>query len=131
MFEIIGYVLLGLFLLLVPGFFFSLVLYPKSGDMDFWTRVGVSLGLGTLLLIYVGFFIAKPEMRMLQLAPFVGMTVGACAVLAILAYIRGGAEVVLTYARAVIRTFRRPEAARQRPDEEVPPPAEEPRKKNP
>jgi uncharacterized membrane protein len=107
MLDIIGYVLLGMFLLIVPGFLFSLVLYPKLENLDFWSRVGVSLGLGVMLLIYVGFFIAKPELRMLQLAPFVGVTMGLCVVLAILAYLRGGAEVVLVYTRAVVRFFRK------------------------
>ncbi len=106
MLDIIGYVLLGIFLLIVPGFLFSLVLYPKLENLDFWSRVGVSLGLGVMLLIYVGFFIAKPELGMLQLAPFVGVTVGLCVVLAILAYLRGGAEVVLTYTRVVVRFFK-------------------------
>jgi uncharacterized membrane protein len=106
MLDIIGYVLLGIFLLIIPGFLFSLVLYPKLENLDFWSRAGVSLGLGAMLLIYVGFFIAKPELRMLQPAPFVGVTVGLCAALAILAYLRGGAEVVLAYTRAVVRFFK-------------------------
>jgi len=107
MLDIIGYVLLGIFLLMVPGFLFSLVLYPKLGSLDFWARVGMSLGLGVMLLIYVGFFIAKPELRMLQFTPFVGVTVGLCVVLTILAYLRGGAEVVIAYTRAVVRFFRK------------------------
>ena len=112
MLDIIGYVLLGIFLLMVPGFLFSLVLYPKLGSLDFWARVGMSLGLGVMLLIYVGFFIAKPELSMLQLAPFVGVTVGLCAVLAVLAYLRGGAEVALAYTRAVVGFFRRSRASK-------------------
>jgi len=107
MLDIIGYVLLAMFLLMVPGFLFSLVLYPKLGGLDFWTRVGMSLGLGVMLLIYVGFIIAKPEPGMLQLAPFVGVTLVLCEVLSALAYLRGGAEVVLAYTRAVVRFFRK------------------------
>jgi uncharacterized membrane protein len=107
MLEIIGYVLVGMFLLMVLGFLFSLVLYPKLGNLDFWTRVVVSLGLGVMLLIYVGFFIAEPELRMLQFGPFVGVTLALCAVLAVIAYIRGGAEVVIAYTRAVVRFFRK------------------------
>jgi hypothetical protein len=67
----------------------------------------MSLGLGVMLLIYAGFFIAKPELRMLQFTPFVGVTLGLCVVLAVLAYLRGGAEVVITYTRAVVRLFRK------------------------
>jgi uncharacterized membrane protein len=106
MLDIIGYVLLGIFLLIIPGFLFSLVLYPKLENLDFWSRAGVSLGLGVILLIYVGFFIANPELRMLQPAPFIGVTLGLCVALAILAYLRGGAEVVLAYTRAVVRFFK-------------------------
>lgn len=130
MLDIIGYVLLAMFLLIVPGFLFSLVLYPKLGSLDFWTRVGVSLGLGVMLLIYVGFFIAKPELRMLQFAPFVGVTLGLCVVLSVLAYLRGGAEVVLAYTRAVVgffRKFRAPKTnqpsvpSQQKPEEQAKP----------
>jgi len=107
MLDIIGYVALGLFLLVVPGFLFSLVLYPKLESLDFWARVGVSLGLGALLLIYVGLFVARPELRMLQFAPFAGVTLALCVALAILAYVRGGAEVVVAYTRAAVRSLRK------------------------
>jgi uncharacterized membrane protein len=107
MLDIIGYVLLGLFLLMFPGFLFSLVLYPKLEGIDFWTRLGMSLGLGAMLLLYVGFFIAKPELKMLQLAPFIGVTFLLCAVLAVGAYLRGGGEVVRAYTQAVFKFLRR------------------------
>jgi len=112
MLDIIGYVLLGVFLLMVPGFLFSLVFYPKLKSLDFWSRAGVSLGLGVMLLIYVGFFIAKPELSMLQFAPFAGVTVGLCVVLAVLAYVRGGAEVVIAYTQAVVRFFKKSGASK-------------------
>lgn len=108
MLDIIGYVVLGIFLLIVPGFLFSLVLYPKRGSLDFWARIGVSLGLGLIILIYVAYLIARPEWKALQLTPFLGVTAGVCVALAIVAYIRGGAGVVLAYARAVVRFFHKP-----------------------
>ncbi|HDI12661.1 MAG TPA: hypothetical protein ENF64_00930 [Hadesarchaea archaeon] len=107
MLEIAGYVILGVFLLMVPGFLFSLVLYPKLESLDFWSRMGVSLALGVLLLIYVGYFLAKPEVAMLQLWPFVGLTLGVCAVLAVIAYFRGGFEVLLTYTRPLFRVIKK------------------------
>ncbi|GEM_PF-748747 len=107
MLEIAGYVILGVFLLMAPGFLFSLVLYPKLESLDFWSRMGVSLALGVLLLIYVGYFLAKPEVAMLQLWPFVGLTLGVCAVLAVIAYFRGGFEVLLTYTRPLFRVIKK------------------------
>jgi uncharacterized membrane protein len=126
MLDIIAYVLLGLFLLMFPGFLFSLVLYPKLEGIDFWTRAGMSLGLGVMLLLYVGFFIAKPELKMLQLAPFVGVTFLLCAVLAVGAYLRGGSEVVRAYTKAVFKFLRKAKAPKaEKPSPTSPPKPEE------
>lgn len=107
MLEVIGYVVLGLFLLMAPGFLFSLILYPKLESLDFWSRMGVSLGLGVMLLLYAGYFLARPELAMLQLGPFVGLTFGVCAVLAIVAYFRGGFNVLFVYLRPISKIFKK------------------------
>lgn len=125
MLDVIGYVVLGLFLLIVPGFLFSLVLYPKLASLDFWARIGMSLALGVMLAIYVGYLLARPELAMLQGGPFLGLTVGVCAVLAVIAYFRGGFEVIIAYTRAVVRFFRKfkPPKLSKPP---IPPPSEQP-----
>ena len=71
MLEVIGYVVLGLILLMVPGFLFSTVLYPKRENLDFWARMGVSLGLGAMLAVITGYAIAMPGVSTLSLEPFV------------------------------------------------------------
>jgi len=91
-------VVLGLFLLLVPGFLFSAVLYPKP-TLDAWTRAGMSLGLGIMLLLYVGYFLAKPELRLLDAYPFVLSVLGICAVLGVIAYFRGGLQLFAPHLR--------------------------------
>lgn len=103
----IGYILLGLFMLFVPGFLLTLVFYPKPEQLDFWERVGVSAGLGVLVLIYVGIVLARPEWRMLTLTPFVAVVVTFSCVCAGIAYWRGGFKVLTTYGRAVLRVVRR------------------------
>jgi len=115
--------LLGLFVLMVPGFLFSLVLYPRREGFDFWKRMGASLGLGVLLLIYVGFVLAQPGARMLEAAPFIGAVLTACVVFAILAYLRGGFEVVTAYKRAAVGAFRKlgPSKPPQQPPAPQPP----------
>ena len=122
MLDVIAYVLLGLFLLMVPGFLFTLVLYPRVGRLDFWGRMGLSLGLGVLLLIYVGFVVAQPGLKMLEAGPFVGVVLAVCVGLAFLAYLRGGFEVIIVYKRAATRIFQkfRP------PKPPSPPPAPQP-----
>lgn len=100
----VGYVLLGLFLIMVLGFLFSLVLYPKLGSLDFWVRMGVSLALGTLVAAYIGFATARAGV--LQLGPFVGIDLALCVVFGILTYFRGGFVVIMAYTRAVLRFFR-------------------------
>ena len=104
----IGYTLLGLFMLFVPGFLLTLVFYPKVEQLDFWERVGVSVGLGVLVLIYVGVVLAKPEWKMLTLTPFVAVVVAFSCVCAGIAYWRGGFKVLTTYIHTVLRAVRRP-----------------------
>lgn len=115
--------MLGLFVLMVPGFLFSLVLYPRREGFDFWKRMGASLGLGVLLLVYVGFVLAQPGARMLEATPFIGAVLTACVVFTILAYLRGGFEVVTAYERAVMGTFRKlgPSKPPQQPPAPQPP----------
>ena len=92
-------------LIMAPGFLFSLVLYPKLGDFDFWARVGASFGLGILVAAYIGFAIARAGM--LQLVPFVGVDLTLCVVFAILAYFRGGFEVISAYTQAALKVLRK------------------------
>ena len=103
----LGYLILGLILLFVPGFLLTLVLYPKLDQLDFWERIAVSVGIGVLVLIYIGVLLAKQEWKLLQLAPYLGTVVVICCVFGVLAYLRKGFNVPLTYARAVLRVFRR------------------------
>lgn len=107
MLEALAYVILGLFLFIVPGFLFSLVLYPRKGSLDLWERMGTSLGLGALLVIYIGYTLAKPELGMLQAAPFLGAVLALCVIFAILAYLRGGFEVVKFYTQGVTKILRK------------------------
>jgi len=112
MLDVLVYVLLGLFLLLVPGFLFTLVLYPRRESLDFWERIGASLGLGVLVLIYLGFVLAQPGVKMLTLVPFVLAVFGTCLILAFIAYWRGGLQVAIIYGRWLMRKISRLRYAR-------------------
>lgn len=122
MLDVVAYVLFGLFLLMVPGFLFTLVLYPRKESLDFWQRMGVSLGLGVLVLIYLGFVLAQPSLKMLTLVPFVLAVFGVCLLFALIAYWRGGLDVAIIYARALRRKISR----LQRPKPKPVPPEEKP-----
>jgi len=124
MLDVLAYALFGLFLLMVPGFFFTLVLYPRKESLDFWQRIGVSLGLGVLVLIYLGFVLAQPSLKMLTLAPFVLAVFGVCLLFALIAYWRGGLEVAIIYARALMQKISklRPPKPKPVPPEEKPAP---------
>ena len=93
MLELVGAVFLGLFLLCVPGFLFSLVLFPKREDLTNLTRAAWSLGLGVVVTLYAGVAIARPELRMLRLEPFLLVIAVFCATCAVVAYFRGAGEV--------------------------------------
>ncbi|MFB0500812.1 MAG: hypothetical protein ACETWO_06070 [Candidatus Hadarchaeaceae archaeon] len=133
MLDVLAYVLFGLFLLMVPGFLFTLVLYPRKESLDFWQRMGVSLGLGVLVLIYLGFVLVQPSLKMLTLVPFVLAVFGVCLLFALISYWRGGLEVAIIYERALMRKISklRPPKPKPVPLEEkpippkLPPPPEE------
>lgn len=127
MLDVFAYVLLGLFLLMAPGFLFMLVLYPRRESLDFWKRMGVSLGLGVLVLIYLGFVLAQPGLKILTLTPFVLAVFGACLLFALIAYWRGGLEVAIIYGRALVQKISRlrPPKPKPAPPQEQPAPPEE------
>jgi predicted DNA-binding transcriptional regulator len=101
MFGTIGYILAGLIVILAPGFLFSVVLYPKAGSLDFWSRIGLSLGLGIMVVIYEAFITAR--LGALMLGPFLIATFVTCMILGILAYLRGGLGLILSYARGTLK----------------------------
>ncbi|MDI6884118.1 MAG: hypothetical protein QMD00_03115 [Hadesarchaea archaeon] len=133
MLDVLGYVLLGLILIMAPGFLFSLILYPRLGDLDFWTRMGVSLALGTLVASYIGFAIAKAGV--LQLGPFVGVDLALCVVFLPFVYFRGGFGVIMRYTRAVLGIFQKfklPKPSKlPTPPPEQPKPPEQPQPEQP
>jgi len=113
MLEAVGYVVLGLVLLMVPGFLFSTVIYPKVENLDFWARMGVSLGLGAMVAAIVGYVISIPGVSTLSLGPFVMTTSIVCVVLAIIAYLRGGLIILSAYAGHILKIFRRPKTKQE------------------
>jgi len=119
MLETLGYILLGLFMLFVPGFLLTLVFFPKPGSLDFWERVAVSLGLGVMVLIYIGVVLARPEWKMLRLVPFMEAVLVLCGFFAVAAYLRKGYAVVAIYGRRVMQVIHKPKPP-------MPPPAQPP-----
>ncbi len=107
MLDVVGYIIMGLILLMVPGFLFSTVLYPKRENLDFWARMGVSLGLGTMVAVIVGYAISLPGVSTLSLGPFVVGTVGVCIVLGILTYVRGGVIIIIAYKNGMLKILHR------------------------
>ncbi|MGC8817008.1 MAG: hypothetical protein ACP5PX_04280 [Candidatus Hadarchaeum sp.] len=104
MLEAAGYVILGLVLVMVPGFLLSVVLYPKRGDLDFWSRLGASLGLGAIIAAFVGYVVSFPGLSVLSLGSFTMATLMACIFLAILAFLRGGSDVFSWYKDKILKT---------------------------
>ncbi|MEM2889897.1 MAG: hypothetical protein QW358_00915 [Candidatus Hadarchaeum sp.] len=105
MLEAVGYVILGVFLVMVPGFLFSIVLYPKRENLDFWSRASTSLALGAMIGALLGYVISIPGLSTLSLESF---TLGALIVsiiLAIAAFLRGGFEVLLWYKNQILCRF--------------------------
>lgn len=102
--DTVAYVIVGLLAVGVPGFLFSLTLFPKLGDMDFWTRVGSSLGLGAMLILVEGYALAR--LQSLVLGGFIISTAVTSGILLASVYIQGGAGVVSAYWNGFIRGLR-------------------------
>jgi uncharacterized membrane protein len=116
MLEQVGLILLGLFLLLAPGFLLTLVLFPRWESLDPWSRVALSVGLGALVVIYAGVLLALPPLRMLRLVPLVGTILVFCAACVAIAYARGGLATPASHALAALRALRRPRPSPAQPE---------------
>jgi uncharacterized C2H2 Zn-finger protein len=89
--------IVGIFTVMVPGFLSSLIVFPRPADLDFWKRVAVSFGLGTLVLAYLGFALARAGLLLIR--PFFAGLLISCGVLGFLAFVRGGLSVISYYLR--------------------------------
>ena len=92
MFEVVWGTLAAFFMLFVPGFALTLVLYPKPGKIDVWERAALGLGFSVLILIYTGVIFAMPQIKMLSLVPIVGILAVFSIVCAVIGYKRGALE---------------------------------------
>ncbi|MEM2192241.1 MAG: hypothetical protein QXG38_01340 [Candidatus Hadarchaeales archaeon] len=103
MLETIGYLLAGLFIVLVPGALFSIVLWPE-GSMDVWSRLGASVCLGFMLLLYTVWALASVRSLFFHTTFLAasGLSIG----LFIISLLRGGGELIEAYARGAIRILR-------------------------
>ena len=127
MLDKLGYILLGLFMLFGPGFLLTLVFFPKPGNLDFWERIAVSLGLGVVALFYIGAVLARPEWKLLSLAPFTGAVLVVCGFCAVVAYLRGGFAVVGIYKRRLMQVIHKPKPPTPPPEQApTPPPTQAP-----
>lgn len=107
MLETAGYVILGVFLVLLPGFLLSLVLYPKRENLDFWSRLGASLGLGAMIAALVGYVISMPGLSSLSLESFALATLIVCIILAIAVFLRGGFGVLSWHKTKILCKLRK------------------------
>lgn len=84
----IGYVLLGIVVLFVPGFLLSFLLYAGSGKLDFWERLATSVGLSALIDMLIVTILAQPSISALRVFPVLGSILVFCGVCAVLLFFR-------------------------------------------
>jgi len=89
MLEIVLGILAALFVLFVPGFTLTLVIYPKSGKISVWERAALGLGFSVLILICTGVIFAMPQIRMCSLVPVTGTLTVFSIVCVLIGYKRG------------------------------------------
>jgi len=91
----VGYVLAGLMIIMIPGFLFSVALFPKANEMDFWKRMGTSLALGMMLVVYQVVVLAK--FKSMTTGPFLASVVVTTLGMSMAVYLRKGTETVRAY----------------------------------
>lgn len=80
----IAYLLPGIFIIFVPGFLLSFLLYQGPGRLDFWERFIMSIGLSALVDMLIVTILAQPSIKALRLLPVVSVVLlfsGACGLL--------------------------------------------------
>ncbi|KXA94089.1 hypothetical protein AKJ65_05445 [candidate division MSBL1 archaeon SCGC-AAA259E19] len=78
MIESLGYLVLGILVLFVPGFLLSFLLYADKDGLDFWERIGASIGLSALIDALIIAILAHPPLLALRFLPFLGSVVIFC-----------------------------------------------------
>lgn len=91
----LAYLLGGFLIILIPGFLFSITLYPQPRSLDFWERTGVSLGLGVLILLYEVSMLAR--LKSLTLQPFLLSVVVVSVFLSVGVFLRRGIRAMKEY----------------------------------
>jgi hypothetical protein len=99
-----SYVIVGILIVIIPGFLFSAVLYPERGSLGFWERTGASIGLGLLILIYEVAALAR--LKSMTLYPFLATVAGVSAVLGAAVVFRRGTEAIRQYLQELGRGSR-------------------------
>lgn len=84
----IGYVLLGILVLFLPGFLLSFILFPKSGKLDVFERIGVSVGMSALIDMIIILILAQPALKLLKTVPVLGSIFGFCAVCVVIMFFK-------------------------------------------
>ncbi len=80
----IGYLLLGIVLLFLPGFLLGCLIYPGKDRFDFWTRLASSIGLSALVNMTIVMILSHPQIQALRFWPVVGTILGFSAVCGVL-----------------------------------------------
>lgn len=120
MIDKLVYILLGFISLILPGFMLSLVIYPKKESFDPWQRLAISVGLSALVEVYIAVILSWPGFKSLAEVPFFASVFVLSGVLAIVAYFRGGLQIIFTYKNKLIESLRKARV----PAQEQAPPAE-------
>lgn len=118
------YVIPGFIAIFAPGFLLGLIFYPGRGDLDFWERVGVSIGLGALAMMFIAVILAQPNLKALRAGPFFGSVAVFSVACAIFTYWRGSLK-------WVIRLVHRPKPKPEVPTPEPTPVEHEPEESKP
>jgi len=118
------YVIPGIISIFVPGFLLGLIFYPGRGDLDFWERIGVSIGFGVLALVFIAVILAQPGLKALKAGPFFGSVAALSAACIIFTYWRGSLKWVIALVRKLGPKPKAPRPEEPRSEQEAPGPEE-------
>lgn len=98
----IGYIILGIIVLFVPGFLLSFLIYPGEERFDLWERIASSIALSILVILLILTILAQPQLRALRFTPVIGSILAFCAVCGVIIYLRKESlQTLLTFFRTL------------------------------
>ncbi len=84
----IGYLIMGILVLFVPGFLLSFLLFSGEKNLGFWKRMITSIGLSAFIDMLIITILAQPLLSAMRFIPVVGSIGIFCVACGVLLFLK-------------------------------------------